>query len=280
MASFARPELLASPDWLAENLGRPEVRVVDVRWRPDGTGRASYAAEHIPGATHVDWQLDLIDQEDAGASMTLGGPEQVSQVMSRAGVGDGSTLVLYDDTASLHAAWVWWCLRAYGFESTRILDGGFPAWIAEDRPVAHVPTAPEAATFTPHARLRVRLTTADLRGLIGSEGLVLLDARAPAEYQGLEGNARRLGHIPGAVNVPVVAMTRPGSQTFRSADEIRRRLSGVGLQGGRRIVCYDGSGISSAKLAFVLTLLGHDDVGVYEGGWSEWGNRLDLPVDR
>jgi len=126
----------------------------------------------------------------------------------------------------------------------------------------------------------MRLTTADVRGLLGSPEVMLLDARAPAEYRGHQGNTRRLGHIPGAVNVPVAAMTKPISQRFRDGDELRTMLSKANVTRGRRMVCYDGSGVAAAKLAFVLTLLGHDDVAVYDGGWAEWGNRLDLPVDR
>ena len=101
-----------------------------------------------------------------------------------------------------------------------------------------------------------------------------------AEYRGHEGNARRLGHIPGAINVPVGAMHVPGSQRLREASELRELLLKANITRGRRIVTYDGSGVAAAKLAFVLMLLGHEDVAVYDGGWAEWGDRLDLPVDR
>jgi thiosulfate/3-mercaptopyruvate sulfurtransferase len=181
---------------------------------------------------------------------------------------------------SLFAARAWWSLRAYGFEACRILDGGFPAWLSEDRPVSAATPIVAPATFTPRAQLRMRLTTADVRGLLGSGEVLFIDARAPAEYRGFEGNTRRLGHIPGAVNVPVAATTAPGSQHFRPADELRSLLLKANVTRGRRLVCYDGSGVAAAKLAFVLTLVGHDDVAVYDGGWAEWGDRLDLPVDR
>lgn len=109
---------------------------------------------------------------------------------------------------------------------------------------------------------------------------MLLDARAPAEYKGFEGSTRRLGHIPGAVNVPVGATSEAGRQGLRDGAQLRSILHSANVSRGPRMVCYDSSGVSAAKLAFVLTLLGHDDVAVYDGGWAEWGNRLDLPVDR
>ena len=134
--------------------------------------------------------------------------------------------------------------------------------------------------FTPHTQVRQRLTTSDVRGLLGAPDVLLLDARGPAEYHGYEGNVRRLGHIPGAVNVPVAAMHVPGTQRLRAPEELRSILLKANVTRGRRLVCYDGSGVAAAKLAFVLTLLGHEDVALYDGGWAEWGDRLDLPVDR
>ena len=124
------------------------------------------------------------------------------------------------------------------------------------------------------------MTTPDVRGLLGSPEVTLLDARAPAEYHGFEGNTKRLGHIPGAVNVPVGATSEPGHQQLRDGGRAARPAPPANVTRGRRMVCYDGSGVAAAKLAFVLTLLGHEDVAVYDGGWAEWGNRLDLPVDR
>jgi thiosulfate/3-mercaptopyruvate sulfurtransferase len=280
MSGLSRPELLASADWVADHLGRPELRILDVRWRPDGTGHGSYQAGHIPGAAHLDWSSDLVARDETSQALLLAGPEQVAAVLGRAGVGDGTTLVIYDDTLSLYASRVWWSLRAYGFESARILDGGFPEWASDGRPISNAEVQPATAQFTPRAQMRLRLTTTDVRSLLGSADVMLLDARAPAEYRGLEGNSRRLGHIPGAVNVPVALTTRPGEQRFREADELRDILHRANVSRGRRMICYDGSGVAAAKLAFVLMLLGHDDVAVYDGGWAEWGDRLDLPVDR
>jgi thiosulfate/3-mercaptopyruvate sulfurtransferase len=282
VSAFARPEFLATADWLAEHVGRPEIRILDVRWRPDGTGRAAWQAGHVPGAVHLDWSGELCERDESTDAILLAGPEKVAAALARAGVGDGTTVVLYDDTLALYASRVWWSLRVYGFDSVRILDGGYASWSDDPhgRSVAHIEMSPPTATFTPRAQPRMRLTTSDIRGLLGSPEVLLLDARAPAEYRGLEGNTRRLGHIPGATNVPVAATSQPGGQYLRDVGSLREILHRANVSRGRRMVCYDGSGVAATKLAFVLTLLGYDDVAVYDGGWAEWGDRLDLPVDR
>ena len=280
MNGLARPELLVTTDWLAEQLGRPEIRILDVRWRPDGSGHAAYLAGHIPGAAYLDWRVELIEPAEEDEILLLAGPDRVAGAASRAGIADGTTVVVYDDTQNLFASRTWWSLRAYGFESVRLLDGGLPAWAGEGRTLSNAQVSPQPATFTARSQLRTRLTTPDVRGLLGSPEVLILDARAPAEYRGHEGNAKRLGHIPGAVNVPVGATSRPGSQRLRDGAELRSLLHKANVTRGPRLVCYDGSGVLATKLAFVLTLMGHDDVAVYDGGWAEWGNRLDLPVER
>ncbi|MES2209709.1 MAG: sulfurtransferase [Chloroflexota bacterium] len=281
MTAFARPELIATPEWLSEQLGRPDLRILDVRWRPDGTGSSTFAAGHIPGAVHIDWRSGLIEaDEQGGAGLRLAGPDRIASVFGHAGIGDGTSLVIYDDTLGLYAARAWWSLRVYGYEAARILDGGLRAWTTDHRPMSNASYPPAAAAFTPRANSRLRLTTPDVRAILGSSDVLLVDARAAAEYRGLEGNARRLGHIPGAVNVPVGAMHEPGTQKLRDAAVLKEMLLKANVARGRRIVTYDGSGIAAARLAFVLALLGYEDVAVYDGGWSEWGDRLDLPVDR
>jgi thiosulfate/3-mercaptopyruvate sulfurtransferase len=280
MTGLARPEILATTDWLAEQLGRPGLRILDLRWRPDGSAPAVHGVGHIPGAVLVDWRADMTEDAGEGEAILLANPERIAALAERAGISDGTTVVVYDDSQAVFAARAWWSLRAYGLESVRILDGGYPAWVAEGRTITNAETTPMPSGFTVRGPNRTRLTTADVRGLLGAPDVTLLDARAPSEYKGFEGNTKRLGHIPGALNVPVGATSEPGGQRLRDGDQLRALLHAGNVSRGRRMVCYDGSGIAAAKLAFVLTLLGHEDVAVYDGGWAEWGNRMDLPVDR
>ena len=280
MSGLSRPEILATTEWLADNLNRASIRVLDLRWRPDGSAPSVYATGHIPGAALVDWRTELVEESEASDAIVLAGPDEMAQFATRAGITDDSTVVVYDDTQGLFAARAWWSLRAYGHESVRILDGGYPAWATEGRPISNATVPPGTGGFTPRGPNGTRLTTPDVRGLLGSPDVLLLDARAPAEYLGFEGNTKRLGHIPGAVNLPVGATSEPGGQRLRDGEELRDLLHKANVTRGHRMVCYDGSGVAAAKLAFVLTLLGHEDVAVYDGGWAEWGGRLDLPVER
>ena len=280
MNGYPRAELIATPEWLAENLGRPGFQVLDVRWRPDGSGRRTYGAGHIPGASYLDWRSDLVEPDEDGDVLQIAGPSRLTAAMARAGLGNGMIGVLYDDTAAAYAAWAWWTLRVYGLDSARILNGGVDAWLAASRSMSGGQELRPPAIFTPHFEARLQVTASEVRDILGSPTAQILDARTESEYLGHAGTSRRLGHIPGAINVPAAATTVRGTGCFRGPDQLRALLRGAQVDVRGRLVCYDSSGPGAAKLAFVLCLLGYEDVAVYSGGWAEWGDRLDLPVER
>jgi thiosulfate/3-mercaptopyruvate sulfurtransferase len=277
---YRRPELLATPDWLAENIARPGFQVLDARWRPDGSGRRVYAAGHIPSATYLDWRTDLVEAEEGSDVLLLAGPQRLTAAMSRVGLGNGMIGVLYDDTGNSYAARAWWSLKVYGFDSTRILMGGLEAWRALGQPISNALEMRPPTTFTPRMESRLRLTAAEVRDLLDSPDVQLLDTRTPSEFAGHAGTTRRLGHIPGAMNVPAAATTEPRTGRFRPAEDIWALLRRAGVNARRRLICYDATGLGACKLAFALSLIGHQDVAIYDGGWAEWGDRLDLPLAR
>ena len=254
--------------------------MLDVRWRPDGTGRSEFARGHVPSATYLDWHATLSAPGPGDQGLMLAAPDRIAEALSAAGIGNGSTVVVYDDTASLYAARAWWSLRACGLESVRILNGGFGAWTGSGRPVSHAAGEHAAEHFTARAAVAVRLTTADVQALLGSPDAQLIDARSDLEFRGLQGIGGRLGHLPGAISLPAGTTTEIGTQHFLDGGALRSLLATAGVVRGRRLVCYDTLGIGAAKLAFVLTLMGHDNVAVYDGGWTEWAAHADLPLER
>jgi thiosulfate/3-mercaptopyruvate sulfurtransferase len=271
-STYNRPEFLVGIDWLAQNLARPDLRVLDCRWRVDGSGRRLHAEGHIRESVHIDWAIDLVDGSDS-LPFQLAGPQQIADVLARAQINNDTHVVVLDDTNSLYAARVWWSLRAYGLESVSVLNGGWPAWLEAGRPILSTATSERRGTFTPTSQVRNRVVAEEVAGQLNSPRAQVIDARSPAEYLGQGGAGPRRGHIRGALNLPAALLVSEGSQALPDASTLQRLLARHGVATGRRTITYDATGVGAAKLALCLELMGFDDVAVYDGGWPDWAAR-------
>lgn len=285
---YEHPEALASTRWLAAHLNDPSVRVVDMRYyvrrMADGsfrgaTGREAYAQGHIPGAVFVDQAADLAEPE-ARVSLEILGPERFESLMGRLGIATDSTVVVYDDSGGTWAARLWWALRYYGHAAVMLLDGGLTKWIREGRPLETRTPNPRAVAF--HARVQpaLRSTRDEVRQAIGCADTCIVDALPEIFYTGEETlfPNHRAGHIPTAVNVPATTNLDPTTERLRSADELARLWREAGLKPDQAAITYCGTGAYAAYDFFVLHVLGHNQVSLYDGSWMEWGADPDLPV--
>jgi thiosulfate/3-mercaptopyruvate sulfurtransferase len=273
---------LVSTAWLADRLGDPSVRIVDVRWYLDPTrqGSDAYAAGHIPAAVFLDVDADLA-APTGGRGRPLGrhpwpSSEQVERVMSHVGVGPGTTVIAYDDQAGAVAARLWFLLRAHGHDEAAVLDGGLGKWLAEGRPVTA--TVPEVAPTTFVARLRPGLVVTKEEMIARDTASLVLDARAAERYRGeVEPIDPRAGHIPGAKNAPFTGnLTGGPTSIFLSPDALHRRYADLGAE-GRDVIVYCGSGVTACHDLLALHLAGFEGR-LYAGSWSEWSADPILPT--
>ncbi len=282
---------LVSTEWLAANLGHPQLRVVDMRGKvlPPTAPKPhyfprheDYAAGHIPGAVYIDWTRDIVDLDDP-VQVQVAPPEKIARVLGGLGIGDDSVVVAYDDSFSMFAGRLLWVLRYYGFENARILNGGSVKWLAEGRPfTTEIPNYPPA-TFTPRPQPQLRKTADQILAALGSD-TVLIDARNDKEFRGEESRAARGGHIPGAVNVFYQSLVSGPNQTYASPEELRERFAaaGVDLEGleDREVVAYCNGGVSATPAALALEIVTGKRVALYDGSWNEWGNDESKPLER
>jgi thiosulfate/3-mercaptopyruvate sulfurtransferase len=277
---------LVDTDWLAAHLIEPGLRIIDIRGvirPPDAPKpwylprRDAYLEGHIPGAVFVDWTEDIVEPRSP-VHMTLAGPGRFKALMERLGIGDGHAIVAYDDAGNL-APRMWWALTYYGHPDVRLLDGGFPKWIAEGRPVtAEVPRhAP--ATFTPRVRPEWRADTREVRAAMADPGTVLVDSRSAKEFRGEIGRGDRAkGRIPGAVNVPSVRLLDGEPRTWRRPEEIRAMYEAAGATKDRRVITYCNGGVSASVALFGLKLAGYERAANFAGSWYEWESDPANPV--
>ena len=246
--------LLVSPDWLAEHLGRPSVKVVDVR--PSG----AYVQGHIPDAIHL--PMSALQTFRDGTPEMLVDQSAFEERVGQAGIGMEDTLVFYDDMWGMLAARVLWAFERYGHRAVCLLDGGWDGWVGEGRP-----TTKEATRFPPAVYRATPVDERDaphdwVRAHLGDARVLLLDARSPNEYAH--------GHLPGAVNWEWTRALPADGYFLRPAEEIRAELEALGITPDKEIVAYCQSGARSAHVYFVLRCLGYPRVRNYDGSWLAW----------
>ena len=278
-------DVLVTPEWLHERLGR--VRVLDVRGRVRTqepryhADPEAYRAGHIPGAVFVDWRRDFADRDDP-VPVQLAPPEAFAADATRLGIANDATVVAYDDYRNVLAGRVVWALHTYGHARAHVLDGGLRAWIASGYELrkGHETPAPADPPYRTGERRPTLWTLAEMQAALDRDVLVL-DARAHDEYSGMTSHARRHGHIPGAVNVPYRELLVDDG-AFRAPDELRQAFADAGVDVGRidrPVVVYCNGGVSATAVANALALAGGPDAAVYDGSWNEWGNRSETPIE-
>jgi thiosulfate/3-mercaptopyruvate sulfurtransferase len=275
---------LVSAEWLAGELGKPDLVVFDATYYlpPEGKdGATVFQAAHIPGARFFDIN-DVADPETELPHMAPT-PGRAARLLGQLGISNDARVVFYDQKGLFSAARGWWLLRLFGHENVAVLDGGLPKWQATVGKVETGPgTPPAPQTFWADFISRRLAGIGDMKRVVADGSALIVDARARGRFDGTAPEPRPglpSGHMPGAVNVPITDLLAP-DHTLLPPDALRAIFAKAGVDGSKPIIATCGTGVTSCVVALGLVRAGLPEPAIYDGSWTEWASRPETVKEK